>query len=264
MQLGIHQLYYALRHLLHAHSNGHGVHSPLAYDLCVALSATKRNAELQCQNLKALRFKLKSDSQVLQDGGYGAGSKVFKSEFRAVKHITRWGISSHSKARILFQLIRFFNPERVLELGTSIGLTTLYLASAQYPRPVHSVEANAAYFEFAKRLHAQHISKLNILFFHSTFETFLNANPDVYDFIFIDGAHDYHTTVKLFEYFNLHQGPRQVLVFDDIYWSPQMTKAWKHITENATGHLVLDAFSIGIVIKNDNLRTGYRYHIKLT
>ena len=55
----------------------------------------------------------------------------------------------------------------------------------------------------------------------------------------------------------------QILVFDDIYWSPSMTKAWHFITQSASQHLILDAFILGIVIKNKNLRSGYHYRINI-
>jgi predicted O-methyltransferase YrrM len=263
MQFALHQLRHAIRHVILAHSDGHGIHSPLAFNVCHALQVTKTDAERQCQPLKALRHMVLRDSQLLKDAGWGAGSRVFKSEFRPVKKIARWGISTHHKARILFQLIRFFNPHHVLELGTSLGLTTLYMAMAQFPRDVSTVDGNDVYIDFAKRLQKQYHPHLNITYYHAAFETFLNTNATVYDFIFIDGAHDYHTTIALFEYFNNQQTLNQILVFDDIYWSPSMTKAWHFIAKNASQHLILDAFILGIVIKNNNLRCGYHYRINI-
>ncbi|MFM2101287.1 MAG: hypothetical protein RIR05_273 [Bacteroidota bacterium] len=263
MQFALHQLGYAIRHVMLAHSNGHGVHSPLAFDVCNALKATKSDAELQCQQLKALRFKILRDSQILKDAGLGAGSRVFKSEYRPVKKIARWGISTHHKARILFQLIRYFNPHHVLELGTSLGLTTLYMAMAQFPRDVNTVDGNEVYIDFAQRLQKQYHPNLNITYNHAAFQTFLNTNNTDFDFIFIDGAHDYQSTIALYEHFNKQQRSNQILVFDDIYWSPSMTKAWHFITQSASQHLILDAFILGIVIKNNNLRSGYHYRINI-
>ena len=58
----------------------------------------------------------------------GAGSSyAFKNEI-PINQILKQEQSSPKKAKLLFKMVNYFNPEKVLEMGTSLGFTTAYLA----------------------------------------------------------------------------------------------------------------------------------------
>ncbi|HWY35382.1 MAG TPA: class I SAM-dependent methyltransferase [Nitrosopumilaceae archaeon] len=180
---------------------------------------------------------------------FGAGSKHFTSNKRKVKDIVKHGISQEKYARLLFRLVNYFNPGYIIELGTSIGLTTMYLASSSTKHQIYTIEACKNISSFSRQLFSTHRYE-NIRLINNTFEQALpvllqelNSVPMLY----IDGNHIKQATLN---YFNLALEKKDndsVFIFDDIHWSNGMEEAWKTIIEHPEVTLSIDMFYIGLV-----------------
>ena len=200
-------------------------------------------------SLNELRKQLLKNNKTLTVNDFGAGSKKLTSNTRSIKQITKYGIAQKKQAEFLYRLVNFLNPNSIIELGTSVGLTTLYLAKATPKATVYSLEGSNALVEFSGTLFKQeacaNIKQLTGNF-NDTFPQLLNSLPCI-DFLYIDGNHAYEPTMHYFELALQKKTVQSVFVFDDINWSEGMQRAWKAIYQHEDVTLSLDFFNFGIV-----------------
>jgi hypothetical protein len=124
MTINFHQIKNFLHHFFTAKRNGHGVHSPFAYQLCEEVFYNKN--KFYCfEELNAIRNLLLTNETELTVEDFGAGSKTFDSDKRKINALAKSGISTNKQSEILFKLLNFLNCKSSIELGTSLGLNTL-------------------------------------------------------------------------------------------------------------------------------------------
>jgi len=102
---------------------------------------------------------------------------------------------------------------------------------------------------FAKQLALQN-NTTNINFINAKFDEALPEffkNNNCIDFFYVDGNHTYQATLNYFKLALNYKTTNSVFVFDDIYWSKQMTQAWEEIKKNNEVTLSIDAFYFGLV-----------------
>lgn len=253
-----------IKHYFKAHRKGHGVHSPFAYRLCEEVFYNK-HPFYAFEQLKTTRKKLLKDEQTINMEDFGVGSQVFKSKQRKINAIARHGISSRQQSELIFRLMNFMHSEKALELGTSLGLNTLYMASTNANTQVISVDACNDLINYAEQLAKKNKIK-NIKFVNAKFEEALpiiiSQSPDI-DFVYIDGNHSYEASLHYFNALLKISGNNSVFVFDDIYWSEGMTKAWQEIKAHPKVKLSIDTFYTGFVFFKDELKEklDYRFFI---
>jgi predicted O-methyltransferase YrrM len=255
LKVNLHQIQHFIRHFFVAKRNGHGVHSPFAYKLCEEVFYNT-NTFYDFDELKKVRNQLLQNKQVVTMTDFGAGSKTFSSNSRQIKQIADKGVSKTFQSELLYKLIHFLNCNTCLELGTSIGLNTLYLARACKTGQVISIEGNKELSDFAGKLTKEnniHNTQFISAKFDDVLPDLLKGLP-VLDFLYVDGNHRYDATLN---YFNLALSKQQestVIVFDDIYWSKGMTRAWQEIKKNPKVTLSIDAFYFGIIFFKKELK----------
>ena len=179
----------------------------------------------------------------------GAGSKKLKSDKRLVSQIAKHGIAQKKQAEFLYRLLNKFTPATVVELGTSIGLTTLYLAKGSPRSDVYSIEGCPDLVQFSEKLFIEHEAR-NIQNISGNFDSafpHLLKSLDHLDFLYIDGNHAYEPTMRYFNMALEKKNANSIFVFDDIYWSEGMQHAWKEIAAHPDVTLSLDLFYFGIV-----------------
>ncbi len=214
--------------------------------------------------LSQLRKELQNNTATIEIHDFGAGSRHFNSNKREVGDIIRHGISSEKYACLLFRLCRHFNPATVLELGTSVGLTTLYLAAAQKQSAIYTIEGCPNTAAFAHNLF-QRQEAANIRIINAEFDVALkNLLPQlkVIDFLYIDGNHRKTPTLKYFEQALPHLHSNSVVVFDDIHWSEEMEEAWETITRHPCVRLSLDLFFMGLVFFRTEQKQQEHFRIR--
>ena len=145
------------------------------------------------------------------------------------------------------------DAKTIVELGTNMGISTLYLASNNTKARVITYEREKALTAIAK----DNINKIglhNIEIIEGDIDTTLPATInriDNIDLLFIDANHTYEATKRYYETFKSHKSDKAIFVIDDIHWSPDMEKIWKEIISEKEVRLSIDLFSMGIVIFNN-------------
>ena len=250
-----HQILQFVRHFFSAKRNGHGIHSPYAYALCEEVFYNEHSF-YDFELLKKIREELMRNSLEVETGGFGAGSKTFQSNKRKVKDIAQRGISSFKQSELLYKLVNYLTCNTCIELGTSLGLITVYLAKANTSGRVISVEGSEALFNLAKGL-ARESDTNNIQFINADFDTalpeLLNEFEKI-DFLYIDGNHTYEATWRYFLLALPKLHPGSVVIFDDIYWSEGMTEVWKKIKGHPSVTLSIDTFYLGLIFFREELK----------
>ena len=235
--------------LTSSNGKGHGVHSPFVFDFIVNVLRGK-NADVQAfQQIEAKRRALEQSNMVLDVLDLGAGSSSGKQNQRTVSSIAKRAAKPSRFARLFYRIITYYQIDSVLELGTSLGLTTRYLSIAAPQHGVISIEGAPAIAQFtSKSLSEEGFCNTTILTgdFNDHFPEAL-ASLKGRKLVFFDGNHQYQPTL---DYFNAALGviaDADILIFDDIHWSKDMEKAWSEIRNNEKVSCTIDLFFIGIV-----------------
>ncbi len=226
-------------------TNQHGVHSPFVYGLVTkCFYDTKKYPAYTL--LGDYRKALLCSKERIDVQDFGAGSRVFTSKARSVKDIAKHAGISLKRQQLLYRLGARFSITSTLELGTSLGLSTIALA-LQKNNKITTVEGCANTAAVArKQLQDFGLSEVEILVMD--FEEALQSLPETkFDFIYVDGNHNKESTLLYFDRLLKFVHNDTVLLFDDIYWSKGMTEAWKEIISRPEVTVSIDTFYQGMV-----------------
>jgi predicted O-methyltransferase YrrM len=244
-----------LRYLRNSGSR-HSVHSPFVYTLIEEVFKDKTE-HAAFDDLKTLRDSLLRNQQMIEitDFGTGRNLKNFSHRLESIASIVRNSSVGEKYGRILFGLVHYFKPKTIIELGTSVGMSTLYMAKANPDAAIYTIEGCTAKSEQAASnfdaLQAsnieQHIGRFDIIL------PDLIRQAGVLDFAFIDGNHTFEATISNFEALLGIAHNDTVFVFDDIHWSAGMEKAWNEIASRERVKVSIDLFNMGIVFLKKEL-----------
>ncbi len=254
-----HQVISYLSHWLHE-VNSHSLQSPFIYNLYTKFIQKDFN-KYAFKDIEKIRKKLLKENYLVTPANFGAASLVHYNSLQTkVSIIAKKGLSSPKVSRLLARLIEFNDSKNIIELGTSFGLNTLYLAQTESTSVVtfegSEDIANLALTNF------QHHTKNNIELIlgniDKTLPEFLDARISI-DFAYIDANHRYKPTICYFEAIIKRMHKNSIVVLDDIYWSKEMTQAWEEIKAHPRVTHSIDLYSVGIVFfRPDLIKTNYR------
>ena len=226
----------------------HDVHSPFVFNFYMELIKTKHPFH-DFYLLNNTREKLLKNRQTITMRDFGAGSKKLHSNQRCINQITKYGIAPKKQAEFLYRLINFLKPTNIIELGTSVGLTTLYLAKPNSKTTVYTLEGAEELVQFSTELFKEHhCSNIKSITgnFNDTFPHLINQLQRI-DVLYIDGNHAYEPTIHYFNLALAKKTEQSVFIVDDINWSTDMQRAWQYIYTHKEVTLSLDFFYFGIV-----------------
>jgi predicted O-methyltransferase YrrM len=227
-------------------TNAHGVHSPFVFDLVRKCFYDNKNYE-EYQVLTNYRNSLLQNKNTIEVTDFGAGSRVFKSNTRAINKIAKNAGISPKDAKLLFRVVQYFQPEKVLEIGTSLGLATSAL-SINNTTEITTLEGCPNTMAIAKNQLQLQFKKINFVVteFSTYFKTY-NLQPTTYNLIYFDGNHSKEATLNYFESLLPTISNETVWIFDDIHWSEGMEEAWEIIKKHPKVTVTVDTFQWGLV-----------------
>lgn len=239
---------YLRYYLTAANGKGHGVHSPFVFEFITRVLNDKRRF-YAFDGIEKIRTQLLSNHSTIEIQDFGAGSRVAKTNTRKVSDVAKGSLKPAKYSQLLFRMIDYYGPAQIMELGTSLGITTAYLASANTNAKVTTFEGSATIAQIARQNHGS-LGLANISLLEGNFDDQLPkwlAHNKKVDFAFIDGNHAYMPTIAYFEALLDVVEDHSILVFDDIHWSREMEAAWAQISAHPRVTLSIDLFFIGIV-----------------
>lgn len=235
---------------LYNSKNEHGVHSPFVFDLVTKCFYDKKKYQ-EYQSLSEYRKFLLKSKTTIEVTDFGAGSRVFKSNKRQISKIAKTAGISPKRAELLFRITKYFQPDTILEIGTSLGLATSALSLGNSNAKITSLEGCPKTMAVAKNLFQVSGFKLqNIEFINTEFSSYLKTQQlttDNRQLIYFDGNHSKKATLEYFELLLPTITNETVWIFDDIHWSKDMEEAWETIKNHPKVTVTIDTFQWGIV-----------------
>ncbi len=236
-----------LKFLWHS-KNQYSIHSPFVFDLFTKCIYDKTSFP-EYQILERFRGELLSDDTEIDVTDFGAGSRVFNSNRRKISAIAKNAGISKKRAELLFRLTRFFKPEYVLEIGTSLGLATSALSLGNPDAKITTLEGCPETASAAKKqLESFNLKnvELKIGEFAATIDSF-DFRLSTFDLIYLDGNHQKEATLQYFNLLLPTITNDTIWIFDDIHWSAEMEQAWEIIKQNPNVTVTIDTFQWGLV-----------------
>ncbi len=199
--------------------------------------------------LKNYRKSLLANKKTIEVTDFGTGSKVFKSNTRAINQIAKTAGISSNRAELLFRITNYFKPENILEIGTSLGLATVAFSLGNKNAKITTLEGCPETINQCQ-LQLQKFNINNVECINTEFSSHLkNYQLSVinYQLIYFDGNHSKQATLEYFELLLPTITNETVWIFDDIHWSIDMEEAWKMIENHPKVTVSIDTFQWGIV-----------------
>lgn len=221
------------------------------------------------RDIEHLRDQMLASRVELDFVDFGAGSsgdeksRTGTKRRVSVRDLVLRAASSPAQGRTLFRLANRLAPKTMLELGTSVGLGAMYLASAVRSAKLISLEADPECARIA-RINLDALQLKNAVVITGPFEETLSKALEQLqnvDFVFIDGNHRAGPTLSYFEACLPYVRDETVFVFDDIYWSPDMKNAWRRIQEHARVTRTVDFFDLSLAFVNPEFMEKQHFRI---
>ena len=229
----------------------YSAHSPFVYDFIRKILNKKVDSKKQLfDSIEIKRKGLIQSKDSIPFVEYGAGSNLGSNgSKRRVSDIAKNSLSGEWQCRIMSDLISEYKLNSILEIGTSLGVSTAYLAAGNPNAKIVTLEGNPSSASIAKNLFKElNFERIDVKVgeFGSTLQPAIEEFETI-DFAFLDGNHRKQATIDYFKLLKEKASPRSMFVVDDIYWSKGMNEAWKEIMKDETVAYTIDLFRMGIV-----------------
>lgn len=252
----MHTVRMRFRHLvISGYWRGHHIHSPFVFHI-VRDVITPRTPQDSAVRAKAgeYRRRLYESKAAIVTGQIGAIATEPKK--RKVSDIARRTSTRDKYGRMLARLIADLRIDSILELGTSLGISTAYMAAARGSARIVTIEGLPEVAKLAdENLKSAGFS--NVMVINGDISEQLDRAIDSLPgqkvgLAFIDGDHSKESTIDFFETIAKRHTGLSVLVFDDIYWSKGMTEAWEHVVADERVKTTIELAQMGLAF----FRTG--------
>lgn len=256
-------LKYFQYYLTASNGKGHRIHSPFVFEFITKILNDKTNFP-EYDVVEELRKKILTDKALITVEDFGAGSAVNKSNQRTIAAIAKNSVKQKKFGQLLFRMAKEYKPHTILELGTSLGITTSYLAAANPAAKVITLEGAKALAKYAKE-NFDSLKITNIEIIEENFDKTLSASISALssvDFAFIDGNHQKAPTENYFRQILDKVHNDSILIFDDIHWSREMEEAWKTIQEDESVRCTIDIFFMGIVFFRQEFKEKQHFKVR--
>lgn len=253
-----------LQHFLSAsNGKGHGTHSPFVFDFITQVLNNKKHYYAY-ETVEALREKLKLDKELIVLEDMGAGSVVSPTNKKTIASVATHAAKSPKYGQLLFRMADYYHPKTIVELGTSLGITTSYLALGNLNANVITLEGSTVVAKKAlDNFRSLRLDNIRLVQgnFDITLIKVLEALGQI-EMVFVDGNHREEPTLRYFRQLLPHMSAESVIIFDDIHWSEEMERAWNEIRNYPGVMLSIDLFFVGLVFFSPAFKVKQDFNIR--
>jgi predicted O-methyltransferase YrrM len=231
----------------------HSIHSPYFFDFYRKV-ILGRTDPLVYAEIEKLRSNMLVDQTLLAIEDLGAGSAVHKSDRRSIADIAHTSISSRRRAELYTRIAAYCNAKRIVELGSGLGVTALYLAQ-QKESHIFTFEGSPALINVSLT-NFEYFNQQNIRLIEGNIDVTLGdflQDPAKLNFVLMDANHRYAATIRYFNQLVRRMNERSLMVVDDIHWSAEMEKAWEELRHHELVYGSADLFGCGILFFDPTL-----------
>ncbi len=239
------------------------MHSPFVFDFIQNVLNNRKNYKPPSA-IEFLRKELRKDDTVIEVKDLGAGSRKENAHKKKISKITATAVKPKKYGQFLYRLCSHYQPQTILELGTSLGITTAYLASANQRADVTTIEGSPAIADLAQ----QNFHKLGLQNITAVTGNFDDVLPKIVsqksfvDLFYCDGNHLYSPTINYFRTLFEKAHHDSIFVFDDIHWSAEMERAWEEIKSHPSVQYTIDVFFLGFVFFRREFKVKQHFKIR--
>ena len=254
------------KHALSAwNTSGEGIHSPYLFYL-VRLLLPDEHAYYVWQDIERQRDALLHNTQRIHVVDYGTGKEC--EDVRCVCDIANSSLESPRMAQLFFRWLVYMSheaqrPLEIAELGTSLGITTAYLAAAHSHNHVLTFEGSHSIAQVARKTwQALHLQNITLL--EGNLDTTLTSVPlpQYIDFAFVDANHTEEATCRYVQTLLPYLHDKSILFVDDIHHSPAMERAWHMLKALPQVTTTMDFFYAGALFFDPHyLKKHYRLRL---
>ena len=224
----------------------HGIHSPFVYNFASKCLSKKKTVD--SSKISSYLASLKSNKSKIIVSDFGAGSRVFKSNNRSIDKIALNSGITQKRAILIANITNYFQPNKVLEIGTSLGIATASMSSGYPKAKIITLEGCNETAKIAQEYFVKfNLNNIELIVgeFGNTLPLILKKNS--FDLIFFDGNHQKEATIHYFEQCLINKRNDTIYIFDDIHWSKEMEVAWDIIKNHSEVTISIDTYQWGIV-----------------
>ncbi|HRJ30032.1 MAG TPA: class I SAM-dependent methyltransferase [Cyclobacteriaceae bacterium] len=229
----------------------HSLHAPFLFDFYTKI--IKREV-IDVPLIESLRKQLSNDHRVVEVEDFGAGSKHLAGEKRKISDIAKLSLSDAKFSTLYSRIAGYCKAKTIIELGTSLGINTLYLAQ-QPQSKVYTFEGSASLAEIAS-ISFEFGGAQNIELITGNLDTTLYSTlsriPKI-DMVFMDANHRYEPTLRYFDSLLARSHHKSIFIVDDIHDTPEMEKAWTELKKHPLVYTSADLFRCGLLFLDPSL-----------
>ena len=200
------------------HHKGHGIHSPFVFNLVNNVIEEKR--------------------------AYYCYGDI--SDYLSVYHQKE--LTPNKRHRLAFRLVNYFGAKNILEIGSGMGISTLFLTASSSLSECLCVEKNKDNREIAKRLYMDFDRQTTILEEPPVLP--LKTNLDC---IFINLDYYSDLSEDYLDALCKQCHNKSFIVVTGIRRNKAYNRLWKHLSSNNLRTVELDLFNIGIIFFDKQL-----------
>ena len=257
-----------LRHVLTVwNTTGEGIHSPYLFYL-VRFLMRDENTYYCFADIERRRDSLLACQDSLDVVDYGSqGSPEGLQVTRKVSDIARGHLESARIGQLLFRLLVYMGREQnrpleILELGTSLGVTTSYLGAANRQNKVVTLEGSENVAQVAEQ-QWRALGLENIVCRVGNIDNtlYIYAREGL-DMAYVDANHTYGATMRYVDYLLPRMAEKGIIVVDDIHYSREMERAWRTLQADERVTTSMDLYHAGLLFVDKHyLKRHYRIRI---